>query len=148
MKFDEPTLVKGGIAVDDRGDVSFVNDFNFDDVKRFYMVQNHKQGFVRAWHGHKNEAKNVLVVKGAALVCAVKIDNWDNPSKNLEVKRFVLSEKNPSVLHIPAGYANGFMSLTEDAKLVFFSSSSIQESLQDDFRFDAHYWDPWKVEER
>ena len=148
MEVKNPILTKGGLSVDDRGTVSFVNDFDFKNVKRFYVVENHKQGFIRAWHGHKNESKYVFVVKGSAVVAAVKIDNWENPSKNLQVNRFVLSEKTPSVLFIPAGYANGFMSLSEDAKLIFYSTSELKDSLNDDIRFDAHYWDVWKVEER
>ena len=144
----EPTLFKGGLAVDDRGTVGFINEFNFEGVKRFYTVENHKQGFVRAWHAHKKEGKYVMVAKGAAVIGAVEIDNWENPSKDLKVNRYVLSEKNPSVLFIPPGYANGFMSLTEDAKIIFFSTSELNESLNDDIRYDAHYWEAWKVEER
>lgn len=148
MEEKNPILTKGGLSVDDRGTVCFVNDFDFKNVKRFYVVENHKQGFIRAWHGHKNESKYVFVVKGSAVVAAVKIDNWENPSKNLQVNRFTLSEKTPSVLFIPAGYANGFMSLSEDAKLIFYSTSELKDSLNDDIRFEAHYWDAWKVEER
>jgi len=148
MNNNELILFKGGRAVDDRGSVSFVNDFNFYNVKRFYMVQNHVQGFVRAWHAHKKEGKYVQVVNGSAIVGAVKIDDWDNPSGNLKVNRFVLSDINPSVLFIPAGYANGFMSLTPDTKIIFYSTSSLDDSLSDDYRFDARYWDIWKVEER
>lgn len=148
MNKKELTLIKGGLAVDDRGSVSFVNDFDFEDVKRFYMVENHKQNFVRAWHAHKKEAKYVQVVKGSALICAVKIDNWESPSPNLKIEKFVLSEKSPSVLFIPQGYANGFMSLSEDAKLVFYSTSTLEESLGDDFRYDSRLWNPWEVEER
>lgn len=143
-----PQLLKGGLAIDDRGTVSFVNDFDFDGVKRFYMVENHRQGFVRAWHAHKNEAKYVMVVKGSALIGAVKIDDWDNPSKDLKINRYVLSEKSPAVLYIPAGFANGFMSLTEDTKIIFFSTSELKDSLDDDVRYDAHYWKCWQVEER
>jgi dTDP-4-dehydrorhamnose 3,5-epimerase len=145
---EEPTLIRGGLAADDRGDVSFVNDFAFPGVKRFYMVQNHARGFVRAWHGHKKESKYVLVVKGAALVCAVQIDDWDAPSRNATVHRYVLDERTPAVLCIPAGHANGFMSLTDDAKIMFFSTTTLEEAPGDDFRFDARYWDPWGVEER
>ncbi len=143
-----PTLLNGGLAVDDRGQVTFVNDFDFKDVKRFYMVSNHSAGFVRAWHAHKKEAKYVLVVKGAAVVGAVAVDDWDKPSKDTEVRRFVLSEKKPSVLYIPAGHANGFMSLTGDTQIMFFSTSTLEESLDDDFRYDARHWDIWSVEER
>ena len=141
-------LFDGGLAVDDRGQVSFVNSFDFKDVKRFYMVANHKQGFVRAWHAHKKEAKYVLVVKGAAVLGAVEIDNWDKPSRKSEAQRFVLSEKKPTVLYIPAGYANGFMTLIEDTQIMFFSTSTLDESLGDDFRYEARYWDIWSVVER
>jgi dTDP-4-dehydrorhamnose 3,5-epimerase len=140
--------MEGSLSLDDRGEVGFVNDFTFDKVKRFYSVRNHKPYFVRAWHAHKREAKYVTVVQGAALIAAVKIDNWENPSKDSKVSRYVLSDNKPSVLYIPAGYANGFMNLTDNAKLMFFSTSSIEESKGDDFRFDARYWDAWQVVER
>ena len=145
---EQPVLMKGGLAVDDRGEVGFVNEFAFKGVKRFYTVSNHKQGFIRAWHAHKKEAKYVCVVNGAALIGAVKIDNWENPSGKLQVHRFILSEKTPAVLFIPAGYANGFMSLTDNAKIMFFSTSELKDSLNDDYRYDSRYWDPWKIEER
>ena len=144
----EVRVLKGGLAADDRGEVTFVNDFDFAGVKRFYMVQNHRQGFVRAWHAHRNEGKYVLAVRGAARVCGVKIDDWTKPSRDLPISRHVLSDKAPSILFIPPGYANGFMSLTTDAKLMFLSTSTLADSLQDDIRYDARYWDPWHVEER
>ena len=145
---EEPRIIKGDLAVDDRGQVVFANEFNFSGVKRFYMVSNHNQGFVRAWHAHKKEAKYVWVVKGAAVVGIVKIDDWDKPSRNTEVKRFIFSENKPTILYIPPGYANGFMSLSDDTQIVFFSTSTIDDSLGDDYRFDSRYWDIWSVVER
>ena len=144
----KPELLRGGLATDDRGEVGFVNDFGFADVKRFYTVSNHKAGFVRAWHGHRHEAKYVMAITGSALVCCVEVDDWDSPSPDLQAQRFVLSERSPAVLRVPAGYVNGFMTLTEDAKLIFFSTSTLDESIGDDIRFPARYWDPWSVEER
>ncbi|HMG04546.1 MAG TPA: dTDP-4-dehydrorhamnose 3,5-epimerase family protein [Chthoniobacterales bacterium] len=144
----EPRLIKGALVADDRGEVGFVNDFDFAEVKRFYLVSNHAAGFVRAWHGHRREAKYVTVVQGAMLVACVQIDNWEKPSPALPVQRFVLSAKVPAVLFIPAGFANGNMSLTDDARAMFFSTSTLEESKGDDIRFDARLWDPWRVEER
>jgi dTDP-4-dehydrorhamnose 3,5-epimerase len=144
----EPVLYHGDLAVDDRGEVSFVNDFNFAGVKRFYTVRNHRQGFIRAWHAHRREAKYVTVVAGAALVGAVEIDDWDRPSPQLAVKRFVVSARKPRVLYIPPGFANGFMSLTSDAQVMFFSTSSLEDSLGDDVRYHARHWDIWTVDER
>lgn len=148
MCVSKPVLFNGGLTVDDRGHVSFVNDFTFEGVKRFYLVSNHQQGFVRAWHGHKKEAKYFFVVKGAALICGVEIDNWDNPSKDLKIHKFVLTEKNPSILYLPEGYANGIMSLTEDAQIMVFSTSKLEDALNDDIRFDSRYWNPWEIREK
>jgi len=145
---DRIHIFNGGLSVDDRGEVTFINDFNFESVKRFYMVSNHKAGFVRAWHAHKREAKYVTAVTGAAIVGAVKIDDWDKPSGDLPVWRYVISSNKPQVLYIPPGYANGFMSLTSDLKLIFFSTAKFDESADDDIRFDARYWDIWNVVER
>jgi dTDP-4-dehydrorhamnose 3,5-epimerase-like enzyme len=144
----KPVIIAGGLAADDRGELGFVNDFHFDGVKRFYTVANYRQGFIRAWHAHKREAKYVTAVSGAAVVGAVRVDDWLAPAANVPVDRFVLSAHKPSVLYIPAGYANGFMSLTADLKLVFFSTSTLEESQGDDYRFDAYYWDIWKIIER
>ena len=143
-----PRLIQGGLAADDRGEVSFVNEFTFAGIKRFYVVSNHRTDFVRAWHGHKHEEKYITVVSGAAVVCAVKIDNWEHPSKKSEVQRYVLSAAKPGVLYVPKGYANGFMTLTRDTKLIFFSTASVEESMKDDIRFESRYWDPWQVTER
>lgn len=143
-----PVITKGGSAVDDRGALKFINDFTLSGYRRFYVVENHSKGFVRAWHGHKKEAKAVVCIQGAAVVATVKPDDWSNPSEDLDVTRFVLSGSTPSVLRIPPGYANGFMTLTDDAMLLIFSSSTLEESLQDDFRYPARFWNPWDVEER
>ncbi|MBN1974918.1 MAG: dTDP-4-dehydrorhamnose 3,5-epimerase family protein [Sedimentisphaerales bacterium] len=144
----EPYIIDGGLAVDDRGEIVFVNGFNFDSVKRFYAVSNHKAGFLRAWHAHKKEAKYVIALSGTALVGTVEIDDWEKPSVNLKAGRYILSARKPQILYIPAGYANGFMSLTPDLKLIFFSTSTLEESSNDDFRYDSRYWDIWNVTER
>jgi dTDP-4-dehydrorhamnose 3,5-epimerase len=143
-----PRLIEGGLAVDDRGEIAFVNDFQFDGVKRFYVVSNHRAGFVRAWHAHRHEGKYVIAIQGAAVVAAVAIDNWEHPARDAEIHRYVLSAQKPTVLHIPPGYANGFMSLTADVKLIFFSTATLEESRSDDVRYDVHYWDAWQVMER
>jgi dTDP-4-dehydrorhamnose 3,5-epimerase len=141
-------IVAGNVITDDRGSVSFINDFNFEGVKRFYSVTNHRSQFVRAWHGHKKEAKFVSVIQGAALIGAVKIDSWDSPSRDLEVNKYILTDKKPSILYIPPGYANGFMTLGSDTRVIFYSTSTLEESAGDDFRFNSRLWNIWEVEER
>lgn len=135
-------LISGGIAVDDRGSVRFVNDFDFSSVKRFYQVENHTPGFIRAWHGHKLEAKYVYVVKGTALVGAVELGIKAEPGK------YILTAAKPSVLFIPANHANGFMTLEPDTVVMFFSTATMAETKDDDIRFPYNKWDIWNIEYR
>ena len=145
---EKVSFIEGGISVDDRGYLVFCNDFNMKDIKRFYQVSNHSSSFIRAWHAHKYEAKYVYAISGAAIIAAVKVDNWDKPSKDLKVERFVLSEKKPGVFFIPGGYAHGYKTLVPDTRIMFFSTASLAESGKDDYRYDANYWDPWEIVER
>jgi dTDP-4-dehydrorhamnose 3,5-epimerase-like enzyme len=137
-----PTLIKGDLAVDDRGSVRFVNDFDFKNVKRFYQVENHRQGFIRAWHGHLKEAKYVYVVSGTAWIAVAPL--WDaNGETQINAKdgkKFVLSAKKPQVLYIPPGYANGFKNLEDNTNILFFSTSTLEESKGDDIRFNYDMW--------
>lgn len=143
---NDVTLIKGGIAVDDRGNLRFCNDFHFEGVKRFYEVENYRRGFIRAWHGHKKEGKYVWVASGSALVGAVPLDTEKGDLTN--VKKFVLSDKSPAILWIPEKHYNGFMSLEENTKIIFFSTASITESSGDDIRLAYDYWNIWNEEFR
>jgi dTDP-4-dehydrorhamnose 3,5-epimerase len=142
--------IKGGLVVDDRGTVSFVNDFNFKKVKRFYAVSNHSKDTVRAFHAHRKESKYAYVSSGSAILCVVRITDFDKPSKRVKVKRFILSEKKPEILYIPPGHANGFKPLINNSKIIFFSTSTLEQSKGDDFRYPYDYWgkEIWKVKYR
>ena len=143
-----PVVFQGNKVFDDRGNLGFINGFNVSEFKRFYLIENQSVNFIRAWHGHLKETKAIIMVKGEALVCAVELDNTTNPNKNNEVTRIVLSATSPSALYIPAGYANGFMTLSTDAKLLVFSSTTVEESQGDDYRFAYDYWNPWNITPR
>jgi len=143
-----PEIKYGDIAVDDRGEIGFVNSFDFHGVKRFYWIKNYVRGYVRAWHAHKREAKYFFPIRGSIVVGAVQIDNWEKPSKESKVYRFTLSANRPAIVYVPEGYANGVMTLTEDAVLIVFSTSTLEESKQDDFRYNSRHWDIWNVTER
>lgn len=121
-------IINGGIFVDDRGPLRFNNEFNFEGVKRFYQVENHERGFIRAWHGHKKEAKYFYVAKGTAWVATVDMDD------ETQAERYILSDKNPKILYIPPGKYNGFQSLEEGTILIVFSTTTTEESKGDDYR--------------
>ncbi len=142
--------IEGGLAIDDRGQLRFVNDFDFQGVKRFYQVENHQIGVIRAFHGHLKEAKYVYVAKGSIILCAVPFSDKKNPDKKTVVERHILSAKKPGIIYIPAGYANGFKALEEDTAVIFFSTADMKETQGDDYRFSHDYWgnEIWEVENR
>lgn len=133
---------------DDRGHVTFVNDFDMSEVKRFYAVESLSPATIRAFHGHLKEAKYAFVVAGSALIAAVAIDDPKQPRKDARVHRFVLSAAKPSVLCIPPRYANGFRALEAGTKVMFFSTATLGESEKDDYRFPHDYWgkEIWELE--
>ena len=86
------------------------------------------------------ESKYVFVTKGKILLCAVYLGNAKKPSKKNKVEKFTLSSENPQILFIPPRHANGFKPLETNSKVIFFSTSSLKESLKDDYRFPFDYW--------
>jgi len=139
-----PHLIEGNLFVDDRGFLSFVNDFNFKDIKRFYMVENHEAGFVRAWHGHNFEEKYIFTAQGSALLGAVPISKFED----VPIYKFVLSSTKPQILYMPAGYYNGFKTIDSDTKIIFFSTSTVEESKKDDIRKPWNTWNIWERDYR
>ena len=141
-KSSSPKRIKRGFSEDHRGSVEYFNDVDLSEYKRFYIVNNPVQGTVRAWHGHQKEGKLIKVLDGVFLVGSVAIDKWDKPSESLEPELFEI-KKNSDLLYIPPGYANGAMNLASDSSIMYFSTAHLDESIEDDYRFDSKFWDPW-----
>lgn len=149
-KINKPCFIGVDNSSDDRGNISFSNNFNFleNKIKRFYKISNHNINFIRAWHGHKKERKFILLISGSLKICTVKIDNWKKPNKNLKIDTFYIDEKNNNILSIPEGYAHGTQNLDFGTQFVVFSTHSLKESLKDDYRFEWNYWGDWEIRYR
>jgi dTDP-4-dehydrorhamnose 3,5-epimerase-like enzyme len=144
-----PEILRGGVAVDDRGTLSYLNVAPLANYVRMYLVENFDTKTIRAFHGHKIEEKAALVVAGSAVIAVAKMVG-DGESFLDTPNRYVLSARNPQLLRIPAGYANGFRALEPDTKILFFSSTTIEQAKTDDYRYQ---WDLlgeeiWEVENR
>ncbi len=145
LEFNE---VQGGVIYqdikrfgDDRGD--FVNIDFAVQLKRSYLITNNQSGVVRAFHGHQQEAKLFYVPQGAFkfIIMDMVGGQW---------KEYVLQASVPKTLYIPSGYYNGFVSLSNDALLVVYSSSTMEESRNDDIRlsYDCLGTEVWKINNR
>ena len=49
-------------------------------------------------------------------------------------------KKKPSVIFIPPGFANGTKSLLKGTKIFVLSTTTLKDSLNDDFRFKENFW--------
>ena len=135
-----PEIIQGNIHTDQRGNIRFVNDFKFENVKRFYIITHSDIDVIRAWQGHQKETKYLYVAKGAFSVNWINIDNWTDPSRELEIHTKRITERKSEILIIPPGHVNGFKALEPDSTLIIFSDKTLQESKEDDFRFPLDYW--------
>ena len=144
----EPYLIPGNRIFDNRGSVRFNNNLKFKNIKRFYTVHNYNKNFIRAWHGHFKEEKFIGCLKGTFQISAVKLDKKIKPNRKNKIYSYILNQSNSDFIHIPKGFANGSMSLEDNSELIIFSTSTVEESLNDDFRYDYQSWNPWKINHR
>ena len=133
-------LIKGNIHNDHRGIIRFVNDFDFEKIKRFYAITHPETNIIRAWQGHKLETKYFYVTKGSFLLNWIEIDNWETPSKDLSINTHTLTDTQSEILIIPPGHVNGFKALQPDSIMMVFSDMLLEDSKEDDYRFPAEMW--------
>ena len=141
----EIEIYEGDIHTDKRGAISFVNDFTFRDVKRFYNITHPDTGVIRAWQGHRIEHKYFFVPAGRFVVAWVLINDWSNPSPDLQSSYTILAANEPRILHIPPGYANGIKAITAFSVLTIYSDLSLSESENDRWSFNQSLWLDWTV---
>ena len=117
-------------------------------LRDFTLFTITKKNFIRAWHGHFKEEKFIGCIKGTFQISAVKINNKNKPNKKNRIFSYFLNQSNNDFVYIPKGFANGSMSLEDNSELLIFSTSKVEDSLKDDYRFDPKYWNPWIINER
>ena len=89
----KPSLIKGSQYSDHRGIIQFNNSFDASEIKRVYFIENIDSGFVRAWQGHQIEQRWFSAVNGTFRIQLIKIDQWENPTENLEKETFILKSE-------------------------------------------------------
>lgn len=143
MKQNQPQLILGGSHKDDRGQLDFYNNLDMSAIKRIYFTTHFSEETIRAWQGHKIESRWFNCVKGSFTVKLIGIDNWENPSANLEINTYTLNENTQQILYIPKGFVNGFRANEANSKLMIMSNYGFQEIEDDQVRFDQNKWATW-----
>lgn len=133
-------FIKGGTALDARGQIRFVNDFDLLEVRRFYVIKNSDTSIVRGWRAHKIEQRWFYVLSGSFSVDIVSIDNWISPSPDLPVDKIMLSAVDQQVLHLPPGYGTAFQALEDSSELLVFADYPIDNAGSDDYTYPLSYF--------
>lgn len=136
----EPVLIKGGEFKDERGRLSYNNGFDASEVCRIYTIENIDTEFVRGWQGHSLEQRWFSAIFGTFEIKLIKIDNWEQPSKCLEIKAFKLDSQTLDVLHVPAGFISSIRALQQDSKLLVMADYPLGET-NDERRYSSDYFE-------
>jgi len=139
VKMNEIEILDGNSYSDERGSISFNNGFNASLVKQIYFIENSSKEIVRGWQGHKIEQRSCSSVKGKFKINIITIDDWDNPSKNLKIKSYMLNSNTLDIPQVPRGNITSIQSLEEYSKLMVLSDHSMGER-KDEYRFNINYF--------
>jgi len=134
-----PILFTGSCFIDNRGSLLYNNIFDFERIKRCYIIENNITNPIRAWQGHKIERRWFIAILGDFKITLIKIDNWIAPSKYLNKNEFTLNSNSMDILQIPPGYISSIESLSQSAKLLVMSDYHFNE-IEDDYRFEKNYF--------
>ena len=101
-----------------------------------YMTTAHP-GAVKAWHYHKKQVDNFVVVKGMMKV--VLYDSRAGSPTYKEINEFFMGEHNPILLQIPAYIYHGFKCISESEAIVINCPTEVYNYQEpDEFRVPPH----------
>jgi len=139
----KPKLINCEFCQDDRGYLVPISNSIKKKIKRVYIVGNFSKSIIRGFHFHKKEWKFFYIARGSAKFIVI------DPSNSKKKYSFVLSDRFSQLLIVPPRLANGWMSLVDNTLLVAMSTSTFEESLEDDIRYDPYKWgNLWEVKFR
>ena len=126
-----PKIITGNSHTAARGTLYYNNDFDASAVKRIYVIENVNTEIIRAWQGHKIEQRWFSAINGSFKIGLIKIDDWENPAKNLEMLTFTINADTLEVLHVPQGYVSSIQAMEVGSKLLVLADHLLGE-IQDE----------------
>lgn len=134
-----PKYLEGKKHKDERGVVTFNNDFDASQIKRIYTIENHSLDFIRGWQGHKIEQRWFASMKGSFEISVIKLDDFSQPSRVLTIQKYILTDDVLTYLHVPSGCITSIQSKCEGSKLLVLSDFKLG-AVQDEYRFPLDYF--------
>ena len=137
----QPEKICGGEHSDARGLLRFNNKLDLVDFKRAYIIENSNLFPFRGWHGHLHESKIFICTSGAVRIGAVRMPRTRTAGVDSKIHTFDLVGLSTDAVFVPSGFANGILSLEPNSSVLVFSSSTLEESQSDDYRYPPSQWD-------
>ncbi|MCY0979379.1 WxcM-like domain-containing protein [Chryseobacterium wangxinyae] len=132
-------LLEGKKHQDERGIITFNNDFVASQIKSIYTIENHSTDFIRGWQGHKVEQRWFACMKGSFEISVIAVDNFTNPSKDLTIQKYLLKDDALTYLRIPAGYITAIRARNGKSKLLVLADHEMGE-ISDEYRYSLDYF--------
>lgn len=132
-------LLEGKNHQDQRGVITYNNDFDASQIKRIYTIENHSTDFVRGWQGHKLEQRWFACMKGSFEISVIEVDDFENPSKDLTIQKYLLKDDVLNYLHVPSGCITAIRAKSEDSKLLVLADYLLGE-IKDEYRYSLDYF--------
>lgn len=130
------------MSTDERGffsrfyDSNFFSDDNFD-IKQISLSVSPQKGTLRGMHFQVSgppENKYVNIISGSIFLVVVDLRPHENTFLNINER--ILSGSDNKAIFIPSGCATGWLSLTEDTKLLYSMSARYEECIFGGFRYN------------
>jgi len=141
------------VNTDDRGYLIVLGSMGREDapsietIREVYLVGDVAKGTIRAFHKHEKLWDYFSISHGSAKFVLVD-DRSNSPTKD-QMKTFVLTERNPSLLVVPPGVYHGWMSLEDDTQMVSIANVPYNPNSPDEKRVPPDsFGDVWTVKGR
>ena len=131
-----PKIITGGIYEDDRGRLSYNNNFDLDRIKRMYIISNADTSVKRGWQAHFIESRWFQPISGSFKIDIVLLTDENRVSKH---EQFEVHAKNGDVLYVPPKHATCISALTSDNSLMVYSDFRLGV-VKDEHRFNIGYF--------
>ena len=144
------SLITGNRHQDERGIITYNNDFDASQIKRIYTIENASIDFVRGWQGHKIEQRWFACMKGGFKIKVKRFKGESLKEKgesvkekgerekdflSLDTQEYILDDRQLTYLHVPAGHVTAIQALEEGSKLLVLADYGIGE-IEDEYRFE------------
>ena len=141
IEMSEISIIEGEVFRDARGQISSLNHFGLEGVRRMFFIHHPDVSVVRGWHGHRLERKWFYCVYGRFTLGLVEIDDWQHPSRELRPTWLDLNDQESRIMCVPAGWASWIKAEVKDSTLMVMSDRPFGEMLKEDsYRFPPELW--------